>query len=275
MNLTLLVDISPAFDSESRYNVSIAKVSPPFAVRALDDFTEGELLILDTFGEGADEEDTDEEGVEEVLFIKCRTVSCTIFWFRVIVEACKELDLWLLSFECGIIGGCLVELKYVVCCLFVYDCKDEDLGLLPLIIFLLSGDTTLFFISAVLLLVFVLVGDSEGDLDEAEVTCALAFVLTASKEGCLDGLAEDMGEGDGEEKADNFEIDGFFFSLLFVFLSSMYAVLSFASFSFNKSCKSTSALSKALKFFSMYFQQSIQLDSSVMIDLNFGIILLM
>lgn len=99
MNLTLLVDISVAFGSESRVSVSIAKISPPFAVGPLDDFTEGELLILDTFGEGADDEDTDEEGVEAVLFIKCRTVSCTIFWFRVMVEACKELDLWLLSFE--------------------------------------------------------------------------------------------------------------------------------------------------------------------------------
>lgn len=103
-----------------------------------------------------------------------------------------------------------------------------------------------FLISAVLLLVVALVGDSDGDLDEAEATCALALVLMASREGCLDGLAEDMGEGDGEEEADSFEIDGFFFSLLFVFLSSVYAVLSFAIFSFNNSCKSTSVLSKDL-----------------------------
>lgn len=53
----------------------------------------------------------------------------------------------------------------------------------------------LFFVSAFLLLKVVLTGDTEGDLEEFEAKCALALVLMLSKEACLDGLAEDVGEG--------------------------------------------------------------------------------
>lgn len=107
-----------------------------------------------------------------------------------------------------------------------------------MISFLFSGDTTLFFVSAFLLLKVVLTGDTEGDLEEFEAKCALALVLMLSKEACLDGLAEDVGEGDGEEEAGSFVIDGFFFSLLFAFLTSKYRALSLSSFSFKFSRKS-------------------------------------
>ena len=95
-----------------------------------------------------------------------------------------------------------------------------------------------FFVSAFLLLKVVLTGDTEGDLEEFEAKCALALVLMRSKEACLDGLAEDVGEGDGEEEAGSFVIDGFFFSLLFAFLTSKYRALSLSSFSFKFSRKS-------------------------------------
>lgn len=160
--------------------------------------------------------------------------------------------------------------------MFVYDCKDEDLGLPPLTILLFSGDTTAFFVSTPLWLEFVLIGDNEGDLDldEVEARCALALVLMLSNEACLEGLAEDTGDGDGEGEADSFVIDGFFFNLLFAFLRPKYIVLSLSNFSFSNTCKSSSESSKVLIFFSIYFQQSIQLDNSVIIHLSFGMILL-
>lgn len=73
------MDNSLEFDSGSRVNVSIAKVSLLLAIRVLDDFPEEVLFILDTFGEGANDEDAEELGVDALLFINCRTVSWTIF----------------------------------------------------------------------------------------------------------------------------------------------------------------------------------------------------